>query len=195
MRKRTHVREYYRRHHGTSDTGGEVSEHNRGYEAGEGLKSASKQAGFSEIYNEARKAYADTYLPFNEAAKIRNLSWEGTPFLHPEDARSILKLIGNYNNFDPDAVSEYLINMANVSVKIGREYSPVIYVQGDDLDELASDAKDQLTADEINFVTEQHVYPSEAESRDVPAEEYGKWLEEHTKIIKFDRPTLRLWWD
>ena len=38
------MREYYRRHHGTSDTGGEVNEHNRGYEAGEGIKEASQAA-------------------------------------------------------------------------------------------------------------------------------------------------------
>lgn len=44
MRKRTHVREYYRRKHGLSEHGGEVSEHNRGYEAGKGIQSASKTA-------------------------------------------------------------------------------------------------------------------------------------------------------
>ena len=42
--KRTHVREYYRKKHGTADFGGEVSEHNRGYEAGSGIKTASVAA-------------------------------------------------------------------------------------------------------------------------------------------------------
>jgi len=41
MARRTHVRDYVRSRHGTADHGGHVSEHERGYEAGTGLRSVS----------------------------------------------------------------------------------------------------------------------------------------------------------
>jgi hypothetical protein len=43
-RKRTHVRKYTRRRHGKSDHGGEVRDHERGYEGAEGVKVATMAA-------------------------------------------------------------------------------------------------------------------------------------------------------
>jgi hypothetical protein len=44
MMKRTHVRDYVRSRHGTSDHGGKVSEHDRGFEAAGGIQKASVTA-------------------------------------------------------------------------------------------------------------------------------------------------------
>lgn len=44
VRKRTHVRKYTRRRHGTADHGGEVSDHDRGYEAAGEIKAATEAA-------------------------------------------------------------------------------------------------------------------------------------------------------
>lgn len=59
------MREYYRRKHGLADFGGEVSEHNRGFEAAEGIKEASQAAVGNPVSPEIAKVAQDHNIPLS----------------------------------------------------------------------------------------------------------------------------------
>lgn len=120
-----------------------------------------------------RGVYADSWMPFEQAAGIRKLNAWTVP-IPASQVRPIVEQIGTYNLFKPSRVAKVLESFPSAEVVVGRENSPVLYIYPykEDPKRLES-AMHRLKANEVGWVKS---YPS-------------KVIEEEGGTI------LRAWWD
>lgn len=95
--------------------------------------------------SETKKAYADSVCSAKHkfgspeyqkcerrAYKQRILDWKGTAFMSVKKFKKHAQIVGMYNEFDPDIVSDMLAVFGKkIKVKLARESSPAVYVKGD----------------------------------------------------------------
>jgi len=94
---------------------------------------------------------------WKRVSEVRNLDWKGTEFYSPKQWLKLAKVVGRYNDFDPERVYKLLADLP-VKVKLARESSVAVYVSGDSdtLKKLAERFKGY--ADEIDFVAVPYSY-------------------------------------
>lgn len=167
-----------------------------------------------ELRNEIATAYADAGPQRDNdhhSNDMRCLSFLTSGWLTPDEAASAVELIGPYNAFDPDTVADMLDtvleNDPDALVAIGREGSPVLYVETDDPEAVVSVFGEwgEGTPDELSEVSpgsvgsarkdlygdgdeqiDPHITCSHADPP-VPVEEYAE--------PDPDRAHVRAWWD
>lgn len=90
-------------------------------------------------FEEIRTAYADAGPQREKSAfvdDIRCLSFLTSDWLTPEQARKAVQFIGGYNAFTPESAADIIAAIEKVDpdarFAIGREGSPVIYVETED---------------------------------------------------------------
>ena len=98
----------------------------------------------TRILSETMNAYADMFMPWNEACDIRQLQFKAHEPCTPSQAREIMRLATphGYNNFNHELLSLF---PPSCEVSISREYSVCLYVRGENLpsmDELGADSYD-----------------------------------------------------
>lgn len=114
---------------------------------------------------ETKKAYADSVCVekhkfgspeyqkcSRRADKQRNLDWKGTPFMSVKKFGKHAKIVGPHNDFEPDKVTNKLAIFGNkIKVKLARESSPAVYIDGNEkvLKQVASVFEDY--ADEVGM--------------------------------------------
>lgn len=133
----------------------------------------SAQDSIREIEPQIKQAYADGYYAADDLDNEfdpddRCLNFLACEFVTPEDAMALVKWVGQYNAFDPvnvrDAISVIEGADPDARIAIGREGSPVIYV---DVDPSTStkvwDVFDRMGSgpDELDYVYPEDVGPSD----------------------------------
>lgn len=93
------------------------------------------------VVDEIRTAYADADPQLDVAIyanSMRCLSFLTSEWLTPDEAADAIEYIAEYGTLTPEAGARYLAEIADVDpdarVAIGREYSPVVYVETVDAD-------------------------------------------------------------
>ncbi len=101
------------------------------------------KAGLEKAIANTKIAYADSigypeFAPLDspevkaweeKAYKTRKLDWTGTPYMTPEQWHQVAKIVGQYNEFDPNKVYLALKQFKGIQVKMARESSPSIYIK------------------------------------------------------------------
>jgi hypothetical protein len=97
-------------------------------------------------------------------------------------------IVHDYNEFNPSEVARELEKHKDVCVRVGREYSPVIYIYGPPatLNKISAAAKRRLRADEASRCSSIRVTKRGNGDHDVSCVGGAQ-----PKI----GPVLRLWWD
>jgi len=136
----------------------------------------------------------------NKVYKKRILNWEGTSFMLPKELKSHLKIVGDYNEFDPDNVSTSLQSLERrfpgIKVQLGRESSPAVYIDPGTHDpnkimdfagshEEGEEGLNMFNANEMDIMDHKTIY----------GKNYDWKTGAGSKTIKFNKPFIRLWWD
>lgn len=144
-----------------------------------------------DVHKELEKtktAYADSWMEGEEGYKKRNLSWKGTAYMTPQDWFKNAKIVGEYNEFNPEKVFLILKSYPDAKIKLGREGSVAIYIDygKHNPNKIMKDLKVLGSADELDFV-----------ERGWKISKYkaGKITEHEIPFPRGVNKLIRIWWD
>lgn len=166
----------------------------------------SKQYSTTELTHIITEAFGDCKNNSSYGHEDRQLSFLSPGWFHLENRRyeDALEAIGYYNKFDHEEISDWLFQLdqltdQDIRIAIGREMSPVIYIECDDADAIIEGkparSKDKpASCDEFSKVDVEDMGPY---SYDVAMSRRDEPIvpEEHLATPQDGKEVIRLWWD
>ena len=105
-----------------------------------------------KVKAEVREAYADLWLPFEQAANRRNLKFKASDVVTVREAIEIFKTVNpefSYNEFTPDLLLEL---GEDTLVTIARDFSVCVFVHAARLVKSPKALQNRMKADEFNQI-------------------------------------------